>query len=111
MDKLDKLANAVFVIFVTLLIFIFVHYYTHEQKNNEEVPNDTKLVTRREMCKYIDLTSKKPPRFRTLIKSATSGAIRGAFMGLLLNGVEGAITSAIVLGMINPLITSFEYLW
>jgi hypothetical protein len=44
------------------------------------------------------------------VKSSLSGAFRGALMGLLLNGVEGAITSAVVLGMINPIVTSVDYM-
>jgi hypothetical protein len=44
----------------------------------------------------------------SIIKSALSGGFRGFLMGLLVNGIEGAITFGTVLAIINPVVASVE---
>ncbi len=113
MDKLEKIANAVFIVFAILVIYIFYYYYTKEDLSSEIDTDGDGIVTRAELKAYIkkelERHAENPPQFRGVVKSAISGAVRGACTGLLLSGVEGAITSAIVLGMINPIITGIEH--
>ncbi len=111
MDKLEKLYTGVFLVFLLLMIYVFYHYYKRDciaDLNNDGVVDQNELA--HHIKKEIDERSKNPPGFRGIVKSSLSGAFRGALMGLLLNGVEGAITSAVVLGMINPIVTSVDYM-
>lgn len=112
MDKLNKITNAVFVVFIILVIYIFYFYYT--KKKDEDVDmNGDGIVTKVELQEYVkkemERRSKSPPQFSSILKSSISGAIRGALMGLIINGIEGAITSAIVFGTINPILTGIEH--
>lgn len=113
MDRLEKLHNAAFVVFMVLVIYIFFHYYFKNDEPNKMDADGDGVVTKKELADYmkkeLELRSKTPPSFSGILRSAMSGALRGACMGLILNGVEGAITSAIVLGMINPIITGVEH--
>ena len=110
MDKLEKIYNAVFITFIIILIYILAYHYLTDET---VVPDFSDENSNRDLASYIRkeirANSNTPPTLKKIIKSMLSGAIRGALMGLALNGVEGAITSAIVLGTINPLITSVEH--
>ncbi len=114
MDKLNKITNVAFAVFVILVLYIFYHYYTRPDPVEIDTDGDG-VISPEEIKEYIkkeiDRRSKSPPQFRGILKSAISGIVRGALMGLLLGGVEGAATSAIVLGTINPIISSFEYMY
>lgn len=113
MDKLEKLYSGVFVVFLLLAIYIFFHYYNLQNEKIADLNSDG-IIDNDELAyhirKELDRKSKSPPSLYGLVKSAASGAMRGALMGLLLNGVEGAATSAIVLGLINPIITGVEFM-
>ena len=114
MDKLEKLYTGATIAFVILIIFIFIHYYNVSEKNDILDLNDDGIIDSNELAyhikKEIDKQSKEAPSFKGIIKSFLTGIVRGIFMGLLLYGPEGALTSALVLGMINPIITSIEHL-
>lgn len=111
-NKLDNLANLGFAVFVLLMIYIMYTSYYREPPASPDLDGDG-IVTKKELQAYIaaelERKSKSPPQFRGLIKSAISGAVRGGLMGLLLsNTLEGAAVSAIVLGVINPVVGSVE---
>lgn len=115
MDKLSKLYTGVFVVFLVLISFILLHYYRLDEENDiTDLNNDGKIDQNEidvHIKKILDNRSKQPPQFKGIIKSMLTGVTRGALMGLLLNGIEGSITSAIVLGIINPIITSIEFMF
>lgn len=115
MDKLDKLYTGVFVVFLILVSFVLLHYYRLDEENDIIDLNGNGTIEQNEIeahvKKILDNRSKQPPQFKGVIKSMLTGLTRGALMGLLLNGIEGSITSAIVLGIINPIITSIEFMF
>lgn len=59
---------------------------------------------------YEESKKKKPPKLTTLIKSVKVGFIRGALLGLITYGVEGAIAGGLLLGIVNPIVVGFEHL-
>jgi hypothetical protein len=114
MDKLEKLRNGAFVVFFILVLYIFAYHYFKPPEDPIDADGDGNISNKElseHIKKEIERRSRSPPGFAGVLRSAVSGAIRGACMGLILNGIEGAITSAIVLGMINPIITSIEYVY
>lgn len=46
---------------------------------------------------------------KKIIKSVISGIIRGFLMGLIILNAEFAMVSALVLGIINPIVTLIEH--
>ena len=110
MDKLGKIYNAVFVALIIVLIYIIAnHYYYDEDVEPDFVDEDSNKDLASYIKKEIHTHTSSPPTIKKIFKSMITGAVRGALMGLVLNGVEGAITSALVLGTINPIITSIEH--
>lgn len=111
MDKLENLYTGVFVVFLLLVFYVFFHYYNLEKENADT--NGDGIVDENELSyhikKELEKRSKQPPRLRGIIKSCVSGLFRGFLMGMLLTGMKGAITSAIVLGTINPIVTGIEH--
>ena len=92
-----------------MLLLIEVHYvHQEETKKLMEMTNDLyEPISKKEL--YAILDNKLPTR-RSLIRSASTGAIRGAIMGMLLYGVEGAVTGGIVFAIVNPIIIGCEHL-
>jgi len=110
MDKLGKIYNAVFISLIIVLIYILAnHYYYGEEVKPDFSDEESNKDLTSYIKKEIQAHTSGPPSTKKIIKSIFTGAIRGALMGLLLNGVEGAITSALVLGTINPIITAIEH--
>lgn len=115
MDKLDKLTNAVSVVFIIICMYVFYYYYNKPTVEDIDEDGDG-IITKKELTNYIkrelEKKAKEPPKFRSILKSALSGLVRGGLMGLLLtNDLEGAATSALVLGMINPIITGIDHIY
>ena len=110
MDKLEKIYNAVFITFIIIAVYIMAYHYLLD---DPIIPGYADEGSNRDLSSYIKKEIKSnasaPPTFKKILKSMLTGAIRGALMGLALNGVEGAITSALVLGTINPIITCIEH--
>ncbi len=110
MDKLEKIYNAVFITLIIVVVYILANHYIY---NDPVEPDFSDERSNRDLTSYIkkeiSTHTNAPPNMKKIFKSIITGAIRGGLMGLLLNGVEGAITSALVLGTINPIITSIEY--
>jgi len=115
MYNLQVLQNATFVVFLLLAIYIFGYYYLHNEEPNILDSDGDGQITKKEVIEFInrelDNRAKRPPQFKGIVKSALSGAMRGAVMGLILNGLEGAAAGAIILGSINPIITSLEHIY
>jgi hypothetical protein len=114
MDKLNRLYNAVFVVLLIVVIYVFYCAYNRDPPPDMDMDYNgivTAIEVKEYLKKELDRRSKSPPQFKMVMRSAMSGAFRGALMGLLLNGIEGAATSAIVLGMINPIITSIDHMY
>lgn len=112
MDKLDKLYTGVFIVFLMLTFYVIYHYYNLEDDTVVDLNNNGIIESEEikfHIKKELDRRSKQPPRFHGIVKSCISGIFRGFLMGMLLNGWEGAITSAIVLGTINPIVTGIEH--
>jgi hypothetical protein len=70
-------------------------------------PNELSYHIKKEMA----LKSQQPPQFWGIVKSCLSGLLRGFLMGILLNGLEGAIVTSIALGTINPIMTTIEHMY
>jgi hypothetical protein len=112
MDSFKQILNSALVVLTILLIYII--YLSYSRKPDTELDADGDgIITKKEVSDYIkkelERRSSSPPSTRGIMKSALSGVIRGGLMGLVLGGVEGAAASAIVLGLINPIITGIEY--
>lgn len=111
MDKLENLYTGVFIVFLLLVFYVFFHYYNLEEEdadlNGDGVLDQSEITYH--IKKELDRRSKQPPRLKGVVKSCISGMFRGFLMGMLLNGLEGAITSAVVLGTINPIVTGIEH--
>lgn len=111
MDKLEKIYTGVFIVFLLLTFYMFFHYYNLEE-NDADINNDG-IIDNEELSyhikKELDKRSGQPPRFKGIVKSCISGLFRGFLMGMMLTGFEGAITSALVLGTINPIVTGIEH--
>lgn len=111
MDKLDKIYTGIFIIVLLFAVLIFIHYYNKKDSEIVDLNNDGN-ISRDEIIfhikKEIDKKSNKPPKFKGIVKSSISGFLRGVLMGLILNGLEGALTSGIVLAVVNPIITGVE---
>lgn len=111
MDKLEKLFTGFFIVLLVLCIIVFFHYYNKEEKKIKDLNGDG-LITKNEIeyhiKKELDKRLETPPEFKGLVKSCFSGFLRGLMMGILVNGYEGAITTGIVLAVINPIMTGIE---
>lgn len=116
MYSLSSISIGVYVTFVIMLFITLTYTYRKEKQLAEfdEIDlNGDGIITRQELkhhlTKELEKRSNQPPKMEGLAKSATSGIIRGFLMGLLINGFEGAVLGAFVLGTINPIISSVEY--
>lgn len=116
MYSLDNISIGVYVVFVMILFILLTHTYHRESQLaefNEIDLNGDGIITRQELkhhlAKELEKRNSQPPKMEGLVKSATSGIIRGFLMGLLINGFEGAVLGAFVLGTINPIISGIEH--
>ena len=116
MCSFDSISIGVLVIFIIVLFIELMHLQSLEGEMNEFDKLDTNgdgIISQSELAQAIkrelEKKHKQPPKLAGIIKSASSGALRGFLMGLLLNGLEGAITGSVVLAIINPIITSVEH--
>lgn len=95
MDKLAKIHTLRFAFILIVLILIFSYYYVKNKHTMISTPHNHQKTN-------------TLPSMNTLIKNTSSGMIRGAIMGFLLYGVEGAVTSSIVLGIVNSYMTTID---
>ncbi len=112
MDKLEKLYTGVFIIILIVAIIIFIHYYNKKEEVIEDINGDGVISMneiRYHIKKELDERSHKPPQFKGVVKSSISGFLRGLLTGIIINGLEGALTSGIVLAVINPIIAGVEH--
>jgi hypothetical protein len=110
----DLSFGAFLLLFIVLLIQIYYFY-----DFDDEIDNLTDLdfdgngkVSRQELKYYLklveDRTKKKKIKWREAKENIFAGVIRGFLMGFILNSVEGGLTLALILGVINPVISCGE---
>ncbi len=105
------------VLIVLFIVLVCEMLYMYKNRNSRDLISQIDCdgngaLSKSEFKYYVDNYIKKDNKMLNLtglVKSASAGAIRGFLMGLLLNGVNGAITYATVLAVINPIITSIEH--
>ncbi len=107
MDKFIKLQTYTFIIMLIGMVMIYVYYYTKDKHKYVKSAYHDKLVKKK--IHDTDLHYKKQTELSNIIKGTSSGMIRGALMGFLLYGVEGAVTSSIVLGLVNTYMVSIDH--
>ena len=114
MKKLTDISIGVWVSFSIIIVFSV----SYAQKNTQTT--DLELVDLdgdgviskyevKQLFKKLVIEKKKNVEVKSLLGSMATGAFRGCLMGLLLNGVEGAVTGAIVLATVNPIVSMLEH--
>jgi len=111
MSALKDLYTGTFIVMFLLVIYIFIHYYKKEEEEIVDLNHDGQIGTSEivhHIKKELD-KSNHPPKFWMIVKSCLTGLLRGFLMGMLLNGVEGAVVTGISLGIINPIMLSIDH--
>ncbi len=94
--ELPQLKNSITIIFIIVLIFLFVYVYIIDQTDEKF----TSLKKEKEI---------KKPTFGGMIVNCINGVCRGFLTGLITTGhIEGAVTSGIIMGVINPISSIVE---
>ncbi len=114
MAHVKDLYTGAFIVLMSIVIFIFIYHYNKEESAIVDENQDGKISPNElaaHIKKELERKAKQPTQFSGLLKSSMSGMLRGFLMGMLLSGPEGALVTAVVLGMINPIMTSIEHMY
>lgn len=114
MNKLSRLYSGVTIVWLILVIYVFVHYYFLDRENNDALDaNGDGIVTQTELANYVkkelDRREQCPPTFEAVARSSFQGAIRGFLAGIILGDLEDAAAGAIVMSLINPIVTGIDH--
>lgn len=114
MYKLSELYSGSFIVILIVLIVLLAYHYKKKDNEIKDLNGDGVIDQSEieyQIKKQLEERAKQPPSYNGIIRSSLSGALRGTLMGFLLGGsTESAISGCIVLGIINPIVTSLEFL-
>jgi hypothetical protein len=104
------------VLFVLLIIeyqTLQTRYQNQEKKIFDELDyNQDGIVSKAELKFYLmrlqNSQKDKKIELHDIKKLIFTGALRGFFMGLILQDFEGGLTLAFIFGLLNPLISTTE---
>ncbi len=114
MNKFSELSRTGIIIVLILFIVIVSIWYENQTQNPVQVldlDGDGK-ISKSELKYYLTkLEENKKKKYITrsdIFQNIFSGLVRGILMGLILDDMEGGFTLALMLGLINPILTVVE---
>lgn len=114
MKKFSDISIGALILFIVILVVRIYFIHTSETKpaSIDELDLNRNGVVSRAELHYIlkNHIQKKQPDIESVMRSASSGALRGCLSGFLIGGTEGALTGAVVFAIINPIVSSLEHL-
>lgn len=114
MASIKDLYTGTFVVLFLLAIYILIYYYKKEEELIADINGDGSIglsELSHHIKKELEHKSNQPPRFWMIVKSCMTGLLRGFLMGVMLNGLEGAVVTSLSLGIINPIMTSIDHMF
>jgi F0F1-type ATP synthase assembly protein I len=116
MNKLDDISVGAVVILIGLIIievWFMIDDKDYEYITLQELDiNKDGIVSRKELKYYLTNMEKAKKRqqlkTKDILRSVTSGVVRGFMMGLILGTFEGGVILGLTLGIINPILSGFE---
>ncbi len=114
MNKFNELSRTGVMIVVVLFVIIISFWYENQTQNPVQIldlDGDGK-ISKTELKYYLlqleENKKKKAITRSDIFQNVFSGLVRGVLMGLILDDMEGGFTLAIMLGLINPILTVVE---
>lgn len=108
MTKFSDISIGILVLIV--IVAIIEICIIHKQERHYIEPYTQKDYISMRIEHYIENQKRKPAKLSSLIKSAKSGFLRGALLGLITYGVEGAVAGGLLLGIVNPIVMGIEHM-
>jgi hypothetical protein len=116
MKNFDEISIDILIALAIVVVFeTFILEYNSDSQNNvdkiidQTVIKDKNCISKEELKEILKKNASKKIKLSDVFKSALAGAVRGGLTGLLVHGVEGAITGAVVMSVINPFAFFIEY--
>jgi hypothetical protein len=116
MANLNDLYTGTFVVLFIIVLSVFIYHYLKEedelllldtQSRNKSVADFSDIYSHMKNH-YGHGKAESSTTFVHMMKHCMLGIFRGFLMGLLIGGFEGAVVTAITLGMINSIMSPIE---
>jgi len=116
MKNFDEISIDILIALAIVVVFeIFILHYRSDETHHvdkiidQSIVNHDTCISKDELKEILKKNGIKKIKLLDVFKSALAGAVRGGLTGLLVHGVEGAITGAVVMSVINPFALFIEH--